>query len=287
MFITKTPIFPTQLNLSLNLASNTDSSADQTGGPMAGEVGESPVSPILGASSPPPPPPHRSASIMTPTTTQFSPPQSPTPLRRQCALPHITGMSPPSSRARGVHNPLASGVPVPLTPSSPPSEESSSTMRGDTSDAASASTAATVAVPGLLPHMSRLLADWDNMSTDSCEEPWDVRHGKVISQLTSKCCLPHSPWSPVLWSFFKLGRDHFQDVKIKANNPLVRQLKMDFSFPAGVIASAVCSSISTSLATVVSWMWFEMISLSQLALFRNDSYFSMAYFTTNKTHLKM
>ncbi|KAL5969046.1 SH2 domain-containing adapter protein F [Taenia solium] len=179
-----------QLNLSLNLASNTDSSADQTVGPMADEVGESPASPILGASSPPPPPPHRSASMMTPTTTQFSPPRSPTPMRRQCALPHITanvgvGMSPPSSRTRGVHNPLASGVPVPLTPSSPPSEESSSTMRGDTSDAASASTAATVAVPGLLPHMSRLLADWDNMSTDSCEEPWDVRHGKVISQLTS------------------------------------------------------------------------------------------------------
>uniref|UniRef100_A0A915EZX7 SH2 domain-containing protein n=1 Tax=Echinococcus canadensis TaxID=519352 RepID=A0A915EZX7_9CEST len=177
-----------QLNLSLNLASNTDGSADQRVGPMAVEVGEKPVLSISGASSPPPPPPHRSASIMTPTTTQFSPPQSPTPMRRQCAIPHVTadvgvGMSPPSSRARGVHNPLASGVPIPLTPSSPPSEESSSTMRGDTSDAAS--TAATVAVPGLLPHMSRLLADWDNMSTDSCEEPWDVRHGKVISQLTS------------------------------------------------------------------------------------------------------
>ncbi|VDM16105.1 unnamed protein product [Hydatigera taeniaeformis] len=180
-----------QLNLSLNLASNTDSSADQTVGSMVGKVDGSPVSPVLGASSqPPPPPPHRSASIMTSTTTQFSPPQSPTPMRRQCVLPNIApnvgvGVSPPSSRARGVHNPLASGVPAPLTPSSPPSEESSSTMRGDTSDAASASTAATVAVPGLLPHMSRLLADWDNMSTDSCEEPWDVRHGKVISQLTS------------------------------------------------------------------------------------------------------
>ena len=163
---------------------------------------EKPGSPISDTPSPPPPPPHRSASIMTPTTTKFSPTHSPTPLRRQRALPPTSAagsgggrLSPPGVLAvcRGVHNPLATGVLTSLTPSSPPlSEESSScTVRGDTSDTSTANanttgTSTGAAVPGLLPHMSRLLTDWDNMSTDSCEEPWDVRHGKVISQLTSE-----------------------------------------------------------------------------------------------------
>ncbi|VDD75921.1 unnamed protein product [Mesocestoides corti] len=159
-----------QLNLSLNLASNTGSSADQTAGTPTGDPAEKP------STSPPPPPPHRSASIMTPTTTQFSPTHSPTLMRHQRQHDVITAASPTTPRARGVHNPLASGVP--LTPSSP-SGESSSTVKGDTPDTSGGGT-----VPGLLPHMSRLLADWDNMSTDSCEEPWDVRQGKVISQLT-------------------------------------------------------------------------------------------------------
>uniref|UniRef100_A0A5K3FCQ2 SH2 domain-containing protein n=1 Tax=Mesocestoides corti TaxID=53468 RepID=A0A5K3FCQ2_MESCO len=159
-----------RLNLSLNLASNTGSSADQTAGTPTGDPAEKP------STSPPPPPPHRSASIMTPTTTQFSPTHSPTLMRHQRQHDVITAASPTTPRARGVHNPLASGVP--LTPSSP-SGESSSTVKGDTPDTSGGGT-----VPGLLPHMSRLLADWDNMSTDSCEEPWDVRQGKVISQLT-------------------------------------------------------------------------------------------------------
>nr|VZI40037.1 unnamed protein product [Spirometra erinaceieuropaei] len=37
----------------------------------------------------------------------------------------------------------------------------------------------------VLPPMSRLLTDFDSLSTDSYEEAWDLRHGRVISQLTS------------------------------------------------------------------------------------------------------
>ncbi|VUZ53173.1 unnamed protein product [Hymenolepis diminuta] len=185
-----------QLNLSLNLASNADASTDQTLDQLRGSK---PCSPLSGASSPPPPPPHR--SIMTPTLTQFSPPQSPNPIRRHrrdgpaSPIGGCGSSSPPlvqqpvvfrgGVRNRGVHNPLASGVPVVSSSISPHSPSEDSTVKGgDTSDT-SATPSGTVSNPVPLPHMSRLLTDWDNMSTDSCEEPWDVRHGKVISQLTS------------------------------------------------------------------------------------------------------
>nr|CDS26495.1 SH2 motif [Hymenolepis microstoma] len=185
-----------QLNLSLNLASNADASIDQT---LDHLRGSKPASPLPEASSPPPPPPHR--SIMTPTLTQFSPPQSPNPMRRHrrdgpaspvsgCGsssppLVHQTAVSLSGVRNRGVHNPLASGVPIVTSSMSPHSPSEDSTVKGgDTSDT-SATPSVNVSNPVPLPHMSRLLVDWDNMSTDSCEEPWDVRHGKVISQLTS------------------------------------------------------------------------------------------------------
>ncbi|VDM01085.1 unnamed protein product [Schistocephalus solidus] len=143
--------------------------------------------------------PHRLDSVM-PDTDSPLPAEPPLSADATSGLTSVASVEaqPPSSQLRirsprGNHNLLASGVlshpadvtlVVSLSSQQSPAAPASVQANQGAPEAAEEAGVETCDSNAVLPPMSRLLTDFDSLSTDSYEEAWDLRHGRVISQLT-------------------------------------------------------------------------------------------------------